>query len=302
MKSASTILAQVVACIRERRLPWKYRAGLFNTLLVRNIRRAYYPRVMPRHEQDDVTIAIAVKNRCDYRMLNCFRSIRHQDYDQRLLTVILVDYDSDPEFVARYRHACDTYGVTYIRVDNRPVWCRGEALNTAIRAATSKYLFSGDIDLMLQTNYIHTAVGELRKDPMQVILTRVRYCSETDILGEIDFADYDARFGGPEPLPPENLGSGLNMTHTFFYQRIRGYDEFYKWWGAEDWDLLYRLRLLGLRWTDISDKSTILHQWHPKYEGCPGGAELEAIRARNLDYFQRTTSLARNRASWGGRP
>lgn len=301
LKSARALPTQIITCIRERRLPWRYRGGLFNTLVLRRLRRVYYRRVMSRHDPEDVTVVIAVKNRCDYRMINCLRSIRHQDYDQALLNIVLVDYDSDPEYIARYERACDEYGVTYVRVDDRAVWCRGEALNIAIREVTTKYVFSADIDVILQRNYIGTAVGELRRDPLQVILTRVRYCSEGEIVGEIDFDGYDARFNGHPTLPPVNLGPGLSMTFTEFFRAIRGYDEFYKWWGLEDWDVLYRLQLLGLRWADISDKSIILHQWHPKYQGCPNGADFEAIKARNAEYYQRTTSLVRNRAGWGGR-
>lgn len=69
--------------------------------------------------------------------------------------------------------------------------------------------------------------------------------------------------------------------------------------GSEDWDLIYRFDLLGLERKDISEIATTLHQWHPKYQGCPQGIEFDALLKKNVEYFENTTSLVRNKQGWG---
>ena len=51
-------------------------------------------------KKEDITVVIGVKNRFDHRLENAFKSIRSQDYPQKLIKITLVDYDSDKKLIA----------------------------------------------------------------------------------------------------------------------------------------------------------------------------------------------------------
>lgn len=187
---------------------------------------------MTRFKREDVTVVIAVRDRCDYRLVNCLKSIRSQEYDQGLIAIVLVDYGSMSDYIQGYEAICKKYNVKYMRIENQLSWCRSHALNIGIRNAGTKYLFNTDVDIILKSNYIKTAVHELKKDPMQVVLSHVLYTSEEDISGEIDTVKEYPGFENYIKLSPA-VGAGINFALTYFYHIIRGYDEYYKWWGVK---------------------------------------------------------------------
>ena len=93
----------------------------------------------------------------------------------------------------------------------------------------------------------------------------------------------------------DSVSRGINMTLTYFYHKINGYDEKYVIWGYEDDDLIKRFRLFGLTKKDISKKTSYIHQWHPKYWGVKNHDQIE----ENREYFKNSHSIVRNKDGWG---
>lgn len=48
----------------------------------------------------------------------------------------------------------------------------------------------------------------------------------------------------------------------------------------------------------MSNRTSFIHQWHPQFEGIKD-YEYQKQRRMNLDYFENTHSIIRNKVGWG---
>ena len=141
--------------------------------------------------KEDITIVIGVKNRCDYRIINALKSLRNQDYDNRLINIVVVDYESSRDMIKKYEEICSRFDATYLRIENKPIWNKSHCLNIAIRQVSTKYLCSSDVDVFFEKNYISECVRTLQKDPYQVLISNFYNTPNGLITGEIDVvSDY----------------------------------------------------------------------------------------------------------------
>jgi hypothetical protein len=245
---------------------------------------------LPKYENNDLTVVIGIKNIPLQRLINAFDSIRNQDYPKELIDIILVDYGSMQELISQYKSLCENFDAEYIRLDKGLIWSRSHALNIAIKKAKSKYILSTDADVIFEVNYIKEAIKELHRNPYKYILARCLDAPE-DTINERDYF----RLKAISTYRSDDVNRGINMTLTYYYHKIHGYDENYIGWGAEDDDLIKRFRLLGLRKKDISHISSYIHQWHPKNWGLVNDEQ----RKKNEDYFMNNHSIVRNKDGWG---
>ena len=266
------------------------------------LRRAVLGDLLSRPR--DITVVIGVRNRADYRIANALRSIREQTYAAELVRVLVVDYGSEPSSQAAIMNLCGQYDVEYLRVDEAPVWSRARCLNIGIRRASTTFLMTSDADVMFSRRYLADAIRALEASPLSVLCSAMLDLPERSVEVMKDAArpggqlaldtwkDWcSPRFGSPRHF-------GVALTCTAFFQLIRGYDEHYELWGSEDNDLMRRFRYLGLRPQALDSGSFYLHQWHPKFEGVPGGEHAPVIR-RNHAYFRWNHSILRNDRDWG---
>jgi predicted glycosyltransferase involved in capsule biosynthesis len=252
----------------------------------------------------DITVVIGVRNRADYRIANALRSIREQTYAAELVRVLVVDYGSEPSSQAAIMNLCAQYDAEYVPVDEAPVWSRARCLNIGIRRASTTFLMTSDADVMFSRRYLADAIRTLEVSPLSVLVS-----SMLDLPKEsVEVMEDAARPGGQLSLSQwkgwcsPRFGSPIHysiaLTWTAFFHLIRGYDEYYELWGWEDYDLMRRFRYLGLRPQALDSGSFYLHQWHPKFEGVPGGENAPAI-GRNLAYYRWNRSIVRNDGDWG---
>lgn len=294
------LLNKIGRLIGQGRLPWRVEktGGIFKYFFRRPVEKLKvwfaFKNQRIQEEDDTVTVVFAVKNRSDHRITNALHSIRNQDYDQRLVRIIVVDYDSGTEQAAFLKSLCLQRDADYIRCENQPVWNKAHAINVAIRQVQSKFMLSADADVFFEPHYLSVAVKHLRRKPMQVILASFLDLPET-AKRDVDIAHWKAVC---KPRGSNTSGKGVNMTYTFFYRWIRGYDENYRGWGQEDTDIIIRFIALGLAVTDIGIEATYFHQWHPKHEGI-GETYTETHMAQNKAYHKTAKSILRNPNGWG---
>lgn len=252
----------------------------------------------------DITVVIGVRNRADHRIANALRSIREQTYAAELMRVLVVDYGSEPSSKAVIMRLCEQHDVEYLRVDEAPVWSRARCLNIGIRRASTTFLMTSDTDVMLSRRYLADAIPALEASPLSVVGSSMLDLPEESVEvmkaaarpgGHLALDEWKGwcspRFGSP-------FHPSVALTYTAFFQLIQGYDEHYEVWGGEDTDLMRRFQYLGLRPQRLDSGSFYLHQWHPKFEGVPGGAHAPVIR-RNHRYLRWNRSIIRNDRDWG---
>ena len=253
---------------------------------------------------DEITVLIGVRNRLDYRLENSLRSLRDQTISPDRVTLLVVDYGSDTEYAGGLRAVCEHFDARYLRLDGPEVWSRGRCLNAGLRRTDSKFVLFSDTDLLFSRGYLEGAIDLLRSSPLSLVGAPMRDLPEDSATvcqaaaAEERSLDLEAlRVGTPIRRGWTPHPSILAM-HTIIPRMIRGYDEFFETWGAEDEDFARRLRRLGLRLRSMGDEVFYLHQWHRKFEGVPGE---EAARAaeRNRMYLEEAHSILRNGPRWG---
>ncbi len=281
--------------------------SLMRAVGLRHFARAWLRSAVLRQEllrPDDVTVLVGIRNRCDYRIANTLRSIREQTYPTDLVHIIVVDYGSDPKSARLTVDACREHDAEYVRVDEAPVWSRARCLNVGIRRTTTKFLLTSDADIVLSPRYLSDAVRALRRSPLSVVcspmldlpeesIDALRRAAESDegLQSEEWRGRCSARFGWA-------LHPSIAVALTAFFAIIRGYDEYYEGWGAEDDDLMRRFRYLGLDPIGSGSESFYLHQWHPKFEGLSEQGHRKYV-LRNRAYFETHHSILRNPGEWG---
>jgi len=255
---------------------------------------------------DDVTVLIGLRNRSDHRLVNALRTIRGQTFPAELVHPMVVDYGSTALNAHRAVDVCRQYGAEYVPVEAEGSWSRARCLNIGIRLAATKFLLTSDVDMVFSPRYLADAVEAIGDSPFSVICAPMRdlpeesteafrRSAETGDALELEYwkERSSPRFNG-------RFHPSLGMTYTAFYQLIGGYDEYYEVWGAEDEDLMKRLRALGLSPQPLRSESFYLHQWHPKFEGVDGGENSPAIK-QNHTYFRQQHTILRNEDNWGRR-
>lgn len=256
---------------------------------------------LPRYNEEDITSIIPVKNRYDYKIINALKSIRNQDYDQDLIKIIVIDYDSKKEFIPKLKKLCKEYKAEYIRVENKLIWNVSHANNIALKRTNSKYVLITNTDFIFKEDYIKEAIKELQKNPRQIIVSNHWVTKEGDIRGEIDVKkDYNKiikKCNLSKTIGGYKFNPGISIGLTQFYKKINGFNEEFKKWGYEDNDLLKRLELSGLNIKDVSEKSSYFHQWHPTIG--KKSKEFKKQEEKNLQLFLQDKSIKRNKTGWG---
>jgi GT2 family glycosyltransferase len=290
-------------------LPWRLSrlGGPLNTLLLVHLRRLRLraaTRASDRREPDDVTVIIGHRNRADYRLRNAVRSVLAQDYQGGRVSALIVDYGSDPEQEARVRALAAELGAELLAAGPRPIWNRSHCLNLGIRHSTAKFVMLSDVDVILAGNFVAEAVAALKANPLGMV-----YAQSLQLEAECQ-AELERAAHGPDWIDRGALrlratyraegpfSTGMVLARRSAFERIRGYDEFYEVYGAEDTDLLERFEWLGLVPLSIADRSYYLHQWHPRHEGVSPEDYQRAV-ARNLAYRRASSAIRRNPRGWG---
>jgi hypothetical protein len=280
---------------------------LLRALPLRRLGRMWLRRSILSHElsrTDDITVLIGVRDRADHRLANALKSLRAQTHPVDSIRVAVIDYGSESRSAARTAQLSRQYGAEYLRIDDVSVWSRSRCLNIGIRRVRTKFLMASDVDIVLSPTYLADAIRALTLSPLSII------CSPMLDLPEASAAAF-RRMAETEEAPSVgtwqeqcsprygwDIHPSIVVGYTVFFQIVRGYDEYFEVWGCEDEDLMRRFSYLGLFPRGLDAEGFHLHQWHPKFEGVPGGEHAVEIQ-RNRAYLRRNHSILRNGPSWG---
>jgi hypothetical protein len=225
--------------------------------------------------------------------------------------VIVVSHGSLPEVDRELQGICAEAGADLITIGapSQP-WNKPLALNTGIRMTSPKlpFIMTMDADMILAPNFLAVVLERLRHQPPALVLCRISDLPQ-HILLPSDPAELQQVFGlvRHQTRLRSHTGSGgiQAATRSFFFE-IRGYDEDLLWWGAMDGDILNRARLMRMRIEWVENRTTMLHQWHPRKHGIlQDHRDIEQAKRcwmRNHELVRsRAHTPYRNPAGWGGK-
>jgi hypothetical protein len=252
---------------------------LLNTLVGRPLRRVLLRRWLRFAAErcgGGLTVVIPVQDRAGSRLHNLLRSLRAQRAASAP-HVVVVDYGSAADHAAEVAALAQEHGADVLRVAGPLEWNRARALNLGLRCARTAYVLFADTDLVFSNDYAATAVEALLADPRRLVVSRMLDLPEGHSV-EIDQDSVEKL----RTLAQSRLGDWAHPSIVAVSREalelVGGYDEAFRLYGSEDDDLFRRLRSLGLDPYDVSDRTSYLHQWHPKHEGVESAALEEQIR------------------------
>jgi len=185
-----------------------------------------------------ITVIFAIKNRDRKRSENCINSLKKQD-----CKTIVVDYGSHD--LSWYGEVF-TQGFIAVKTDTK-VWNKSRAYNIGLKLVTTPYVLFSDIDNIFDPTFIEEVKKQIINEKTVVLCQ----CEDLNEKGEV------------YRLHPKTGYGACFGVDTDWIREVRGYDEFYTYWGNEDTDIAKRAKLDGynLKWLD---KPLIRHQWHEK--------------------------------------
>ena len=254
-----------------------------------------------------LSVIVPVRDRSGARLDACLRSLAGQGgLAAGDVEVVVSDFGSTPAHAASVAALADQHGARLVRAATTRLWNRSRALNIGIRAARGQLVLCTDADMIFAPNFLATVVEALAQDEGRLVVCRCHDLPEAHIggaapspVGGLDFA---ALAAAGSVRQTSGTGACQAATRAFF-ERVRGYDEAFEYWGAEDDDMRHRALHAGLRMHWISDQTTMWHQWHPTMKH-----DRSWLRFLNKWRYRLTRRVVvKNRRAWGqvddgGRP
>jgi len=256
-----------------------------------------------------LAVVIPVRNRSRRRLFRSLESLMWQSAG-RPAQLIVVSHGSRPEIEKELEPLCreqDAYLIAFGR-PSEP-WNKSLALNIGIRATRPDipFLMTMDSDMILAPNFFSVVLDRLEQSPPAIVVCRISDLPKDlplpDSREEL-FREFGRLFGRTRFRKNGGSGAAQAASRSFFFD-IHGYDEDLLWWGAMDTDILNRAGLSGLEMEWVSERTAMLHQWHPRKEGILTD-DLEVRQARH--FWERNHRIMKERAGirlrnprgWGG--
>jgi hypothetical protein len=192
--------------------------------------------------------------------------------------VVVCDLGSDDSVFAQLAGITDEREA-YLLAEGGDEWSRSRALNAAAWVVcrgelaervllVPDWLIFTDADTFFPRDWFAAAEwamgdGATRWPPAIVGLTPSRDIPEWAMpLGDklLSYLDEELRLL-TTPHPPEGQGAAMVVPRAWF-ERVGGFDEYYRGWGGEDTDLVFRAQWDGLHVEWLP--SFVCHQWHSR--------------------------------------
>ncbi len=274
----------------------------------RPARRAVVRERRPVAGAAPLSVIIPIRDRAGRDVRNSLASLAWQTAGKPW-EVIIVSHGSRPEIESELGFLAREAGATLLSVGSpEDPWCKPHALNTGILAADPaiSFVMTMDADMMLADNLVECVLADLREDPDRIVL-----CQSSDLPQDCALPD------DPEAIRAQFLElarqaqlrgaygtGGIQAMRRSFVVEVRGWDEDMLWWGALDTDMVRRAEAAGMRVSWVTERTAMLHQWHPrKHHILDAGAHRAAARdawLRNHELMLgRATTVVRNPDGWG---
>jgi len=204
-----------------------------------------------------VTIIYAYRNRDESRIKMSLDSLKNQTNQN--FKVVFVDYGSVSKLAAMIQKLVESYSfASYYYVHaSLLLWNKSKALNYGITKVTTPYVFIADVDLIF--NPTTTELFQNIAQPDNAYLFKLGYLDKEaskKLQSPVVFDD----------LKPKHFGevNGMILVSKEVLEKVKGYDTFFHFYGAEDVDLCHRIENTGCTIT-IREELFFYHNWHIIY-------------------------------------
>jgi len=204
-----------------------------------------------------IAIIYPYRNRDLQRIQNSLDSLNVQTDSN--FKVFFVDYGSNGEMAKKTKQLVSKYpfaNYQFHPTENQP-WNKSKALNSVIKNLKEAYCFVADVDIIFQPKFIEKATK--LQDTGKAIYFKVGFLNSRDSTKNDEFQSFkNYRISTKEV-------TGLTLFPVDILKKLRGFDEFYHFWGAEDTDIHVRIKNAGNDVEFYDKEILMLHQWHPSY-------------------------------------
>ena len=246
-----------------------------------------------------ISIIYPYRNRDLQRLKNSLDSLQSQI--STAFEVFFIDYGSESgiaktveKLVSGYEFADYKFHPTR----DQP-WNKSRALNSVIKDLTTDFCFVADVDMIFSPEFVGKT-SEL-KNIQKAYYFQTGFLDAKETFKARKFDQYRNYRKSNDEV------TGLTLFPVKALQELRGFDEFYHFWGAEDTDMHVRLKNAGYEVEFYDKKILMLHQWHESYQSSErsdlsGNLQLSGIIQLNhqhLKFTQLNKVTKVNFESWG---
>ncbi len=214
------------------------------------------------------------RNREIQRVKNSLDSLARQVVND--FRVYFVNYGSAEKYTSEIKDLCREYDFvkySYCATECQP-WNKSRALNSVIKKLDAGFCFVADIDMIFHPRFVEKAIQ--LQETEKTVYFQVGFLEEQEKTEEKSFEDYkNYRKSNYE-------ATGLSMFPVKVLQELRGFDEFYHFWGAEDTDMHVRLKNAGYEVDYYDNEILMLHQWHPSYRSNESNKLMEDFQINGI--------------------
>lgn len=240
-----------------------------------------------------------------YRNRDLFRVKRSLDswvnQSNQFFKIYFVNYGSCQKITEELKSLLNNYSfveLSEFSTQNQP-WNKSRALNSVIKNLEEDYCFVADIDMIFHKDFFKKL--NLLKDHNKIIYFKVGFLNKAESRKNLKFEDYNISFESTDEA------TGLSLFPVEALKEIRGFDEFFHFWGAEDTDIHNRLKLHGLTSYFYDKEILLLHQWHESYRMKESNKLTQDLRLNDvvrlnhehMNFNLKAENIVRNSVNWG---
>lgn len=246
-----------------------------------------------------ITIIYPYRNREPERIKRSLNSLVKQN--KQNFEVVFIDYGSKNETAAEIKKMVEEFSFCtyhYLFSELQP-WNKSKALNFAIKDIKFEYCLVADVDMIFHPNFTTTLAKHCMSD--RVTYFQVGFLSEKESKKEQPFENFKINFLS------NNEATGISLFPVQKLKEIRGFDEFFHFWGAEDTDVHNRIKNIDCTLIFYDTIVLVLHQWHFNYrkrETKTLNTELQLSRIVEFNHLHMMQNLKNkttivNNECWG---
>lgn len=218
-----------------------------------------------------ITLIYPYRDRDHQRVQRSLDSLKGQSAPD--FRVEFVDYGSASDAVGDLVKDYPFARYHYHPVSDQP-WNKSRALNSIIKGMESGHFFVADVDMIYHPDFVATA--QQLAQPEKAVYFKVGFLDGEETKKQKDFEAYTVDFESTDQA------TGLTLCPAEAAQAIRGFDEFFHFWGAEDTDFHVRLRNNGTPVDFYEEQILMLHQWHASYRSEEAKTVTEKLQVSGI--------------------